>query len=479
MGKIGAGSGVDTKSLATNLVEAERAPQKALLDKKIANSEAKISGFAAMQFVVGQVKDAFSAVNDQTDFTGLTTKNSNTTAFGVSTTAKAAAGDHQVKVVTLAKPQLSLSGGFATTSASLNSGNAMTLTLTAGSTTQTLSLDSSEATPMGIVDEINSNTSTSGVSAQLINTGDATDPYKILLTGTTGSANTFTLTATDTSSGVAVSDFAMDPAITDLSGTRAAGVPLQVATNATAIINGITISRTTNKIESVIKGVTFDLYTTTDTAASVNLTRDTTSLKEKLTALVTAYNDANDMFKVITSADSEVETYGGTLVNDSSVRIVRDQLRSMFTGVSSTPGTTISQMWQLGVSIDSVGKMSLDSDKLDTVVADNYDDVVTMMTGNLSNLSSFSTQSAGLAGDAVRKLTTLMSSTGIISTQSKAASEKEVKYKADLEKLETRLAMLLVRYTKQFAAMDALVGQTNSLKTSLTSTFDAMNNSNN
>jgi len=36
------------------------------------------------------------------------------------------------------------------------------------------------------------------------------------------------------------------------------------------------------------------------------------------------------------------------------------------------------------------------------------------------------------------------------------------------------MTQLLARYTKQFAAMDALVGQTNSLRTSLTSSFEGM-----
>ena len=38
---LGAGSGVDVKSLATNLVEAERAPRKAVIEKKITQSESK------------------------------------------------------------------------------------------------------------------------------------------------------------------------------------------------------------------------------------------------------------------------------------------------------------------------------------------------------------------------------------------------------------------------------------------------------
>jgi len=33
---------------------------------------------------------------------------------------------------------------------------------------------------------------------------------------------------------------------------------------------------------------------------------------------------------------------------------------------------------------------------------------------------------------------------------------------------------LLTRYTKEFTAMDAIVGQTNSMRTGLTGTFDGM-----
>ncbi|MGA1695219.1 MAG: flagellar cap protein FliD N-terminal domain-containing protein, partial [Burkholderiaceae bacterium] len=42
---LGAGSGVDVKSLAENLVAAERAPKQKLIEDKIARSEAKISGY--------------------------------------------------------------------------------------------------------------------------------------------------------------------------------------------------------------------------------------------------------------------------------------------------------------------------------------------------------------------------------------------------------------------------------------------------
>jgi len=54
------------------------------------------------------------------------------------------------------------------------------------------------------------------------------------------------------------------------------------------------------------------------------------------------------------------------------------------------------------------------------------------------------------------------------------ANSLNTKYQADLTKLQTRMDALLVRYQKQLASMDSLVGQTNTQKTSLKSTFEGM-----
>ena len=43
---LGAGSGIDVKSLAQSLVDAEKTPKKERIDAKIAKSEAKITGYS-------------------------------------------------------------------------------------------------------------------------------------------------------------------------------------------------------------------------------------------------------------------------------------------------------------------------------------------------------------------------------------------------------------------------------------------------
>jgi flagellar capping protein FliD len=82
--------------------------------------------------------------------------------------------------------------------------------------------------------------------------------------------------------------------------------------------------------------------------------------------------------------------------------------------------------------------------------------------------------SAGFAGDAVKKITNIISSKGSITTNTANANTLNLKYKADLERLNLRMDNLLARYTKQFSQMESLVGQVNGQKTSLKSSFDGL-----
>jgi flagellar hook-associated protein 2 len=454
MSVLGAGSGIDTKTLAQNLVDAEKAPQKALIDKKISDADKKVSGFAAVNFVLSQVKDAFAAMNDATEYAAIKVDNSNTAAFSVAASASAESGARTIKVDSLVAPQRSLMGGFSDTTTAISASD-FTITLTTGGTATAVSITAATSSPADIVDAIND--SAAGVTAKLVNTGDATNPYKILLTGQNGSAKAFTM-STDLGAGLSMT------AVTEASDAR-------------VTVDGISYTRTNNKITDIVPGLTITLNAKTSATETVNISRDSSGLKDKVKALVTAYNDAVSMFNVVTDPGSQVETYGATLVGDSTVRTIRTQLRNIFSGTSNTPSNEFKQMWQMGVTVNKDGQMELDETKFDSAVESNFDDMVKMMTGNLNNVSVFSTRPVGLAGEAVKTLTKMTASTGLAATQSDLATKQKTKYQADLTRLEDRMMILLERYTKQFSVMDSLVNQTNSLKTSLKSTFEGMSKS--
>ncbi len=315
--------------------------------------------------------------------------------------------------------------------------------------------------PTDIVKEINGNAPLSGVKAQLVYSG--TD-YKIVLSGKTGAANTFSLT--DSTATAKVVGF-------DTANTS------QAATDATFKINGVSFTRSSNQVGDALTGVTLNLKAVATT--SIDLTRDNSGLKSKVQDVVTAYNEAMSMLNVLSDPKSTVETYGGALVGDSMVRTVREQLRSlMFTDSSTSASSSkIKNVRDLGISIDMVGTMTLDNAKLTDALTNRFDQVVTAMTGNMNDLGEYSTANAGIAGDASRALTKLLKASGPVKTISTNATTQNKKYQEDLTKLQTRMDALLARYQKQFANMDSLVGSNNSLKASLKSTFEGMSKSNN
>jgi len=248
----------------------------------------------------------------------------------------------------------------------------------------------------------------------------------------------------------------------------------QVAADAIVKVDGVSFTRSSNTVSDVVTGLTLNLKTTTSSAASVDLTRDTSTIKTKIKALVTAYNDAVTIFTEVSDPKSTLETYGKTLLGDSTTRSLKAQLRSIMMSPSTTPGTSVGSLWQMGLTIDQTGVMSLDETKLDAVLASNYTDVVKTFTGNQNGVSAYTVAPAGIAGDAFKKLSTLLSKTGPLLTQSESATTQITKYQAELSKLQTRMDALLLRYQKQFSSMDSLVGNINSQKTSLKSTFDGM-----
>ena len=564
---LGAGSGVDVKSLANSLVEAERAPRKAILEKKIQASEGGISGYAAIKFVLGDLSSAFGALKNQSTFNVMTTRNSQPSAFAVTSSSSTATGNHSVAVTQLAKPQRSISPGFTSSTFPLTASQPITLSLSVhGGPAQTITVPASANTPEGIVSSVNA--AGKGVTAQLINTGDPLKPIKIMFTGQSGENHDFQISGLDS--------FFPEVMAANPSWTSAVQTS-QTAQNARLNVDGIDIISSSNKVEGAITGTTLDLYglTPSNETASVDFLRDTSGIKPKIEALVKAYNDATSMLGVVSDPKSSVETYGATLVGSSLVGTVRSQMRALITTSVTSPssqpntvtvpasrinlnvGVTLGSatgvsariapadssggfanaqslvtaindastttkvsasldasgnlvltntagaeghdisvggaepnsfgiatgiyksqvpnaLRDIGLSISAQGVLQLDSAKLDSLLQANFAGVVTLFTGNQENLSMYSQAPGGVANSAVKKLTAMLDTNSAISSQSSNLSKKISAYKLDLEKLEFRMTELLARYNKQFGAMESMVGQTNALKTGLTSTFEGM-----
>jgi flagellar hook-associated protein 2 len=448
---LGAGSGVDTKSLAQNLADAEINPRKEAINTKITKTEARISGIGYIKAALGDLKTAFAKLDDASEFASITPSNTQPSALGVTTTAGAQTGTYALEVAQLARAQRTASNGLAGRDTSLNAGQSFTLNLSVNSgpaNTITVATD----TPTGVVNAINA--ANLGVKAQLLQTGDPANPFTMVVSGESGAAKNFSLTASG--------------------GQINFSNHLQTAADARLKVNGLEVTRSNNQINDLIDGVSLDLYATTTSPARIDLKRETSTIKENLKNLVTSYNDLDTTLLELGNVKSAIKDVGGSLAGDSMLQSIRMQVRGYITNLASTPGSTLKAARDVGLSFDRNGKLTLDEAKLDRTLQNNFDDVAKIFTAGTDNKSLFSMAPAGIAGDAVARLDRILRSTGQLTVQTDNANKQISVYKADLTKLDARLTLLLDRYTKQFSAMDSIVGSNNSLKTSLKSSFDGM-----
>lgn len=460
---LGAGSGVDVKALAKSLVEAERAPKQQVIQSRIDKSEAKISGYSAMMAALDLFKKQVDGLDSVTDFAAVDIRNSNPLAVQVSTNSLASPGAHTISITSLAQAQRSVGDGFNNVTAQVNGGNAFTLSLTVAGETTDIAISAANTNASAVVNAINQ--AGAGVSAQLVDTGveGAADRYKIVLTGQTGASNAFTVgtDAADTSG---------------LNFTTPAG---QDAANAVVTVNGVAINRASNTISDAIAGVTFDLLGPTTGAVAVQLNRDSSGVKERVQSLVTAYNNMVSDFGILTgpASDDEEDIYSGSLRGDSTVRSVLSQIRQVFFGESETAGESITSLRDMGVSVDKDGVVTLDEATLDEALTSNFEEVVSALAGRTTaEVDGETVIRQGLGAEMAARLRALMGPTGIILSQSNSAESQVNRYEEQLEKLETRMESILERYTKQFAAMESIVGQLTSMRESLKGQFEAMLN---
>ncbi|MDA8868808.1 flagellar filament capping protein FliD [Pseudomonadales bacterium] len=442
---LGAGASFDTKKIVEALVNAERAPQQARIEKSIANSEATISGLGKAVSVMNVLSTAAERLNDASDFKTYGVSNSQKEAFSATTTSSARTGSNSITVSQIAREQRSVSGAFASTSASLNSGSAITLSMVIGaSSTTTTSIVVNEPTLQSTVNAINN--ANLGVTAEIVDTGGTGNNYRIQLIGATGAEKAFSLTSDESSLSFS---------------------SVQSATDANISLNGIDFTRSTNVIDDVLTGVTLTLNGTTTGAASLAINQDNTVARANIVDFVTIYNEAKRQLDELSSSSVD-----GPLAGDSIFRSMTRQLRNIMLNTSSTPGANLRTMSDMGISVNKVGQMEVNDNKLDAALADNFADVVKIFSANTDDQSLRDGTSAGIAGDLAKLIADVTDSSAYLSTQQASLKAKNADYAIDLTELEEKMTKVEARYTSQFLAMQRIIEEMNSTSESMKSSFE-------
>ncbi|HEY0314893.1 MAG TPA: flagellar filament capping protein FliD [Sphingomonas sp.] len=398
------GAGIDTDTLITNLTAAQKSSLETPITTKQAANTAQISSLAS---ITNDLTGFSTALQQLISGGSLQTQptSSDTSIMSVAAVAGVPVGalNQSVTVNALAQAQSVKSAAYSGTQAF----NVGTLTLTVGSGTPiSIDVNSSNNTLSGIAQAINAKSA--GVSANVITGSDGT--ATLVLKGTTGAANSFTLTAADDSTasqpsgGLSLSNLAYD-------GSSTSGLAqTQAAQDASITVDGVTVSRASNTFNDVIPGVAMTLAK----IGTVNLgsTRPNDAITTAVTNIVDTYNSLMAELNTATAAASGTAD-AGPLRGNSAIRQLKTQLSQLTTTPLNATGT-IRTLAELGVQTAQDGTLSVNSSTLSTMLNNYPDDVESMFVTSQSSSSSkvLITSAAGASASGVFQVSNLTPATG-------------------------------------------------------------------
>lgn len=453
---------IDVPTLVSQLMAVERRPVDKLR-AKITSYETKISSFGTLSSLASSFQTASKSLTTSLQKLASTPTDPNILSATAGSTA--VPGTYALSISQLAQSQNLIAAGQTTTTAPIGNGVATTVTFdfgtisggtltggvytgatftTNGSPTASITINAANNTLGGIRDAINS--AALGVTATIVNDGSGT-PYRLALTSsTTGLSKSLKITTTG-GDGTIGNLMAYDPAgVQKLSQTVA-------AQNASLTVNGIAITSASNTINGAIQDVTLTLKNTS-TSTSVTVARDATAINTAAAGFVDAYNALASQIKSRVAYGTGANG-GGALAGDATLRQMQDQLR----GILMTPasGGTLTSLTQVGISVQRDGSLQLDSSKLGSAIATNFNDV--------NNLFSSST---GYATRMENWAKSALSGGGLIDSRTQNLRKNVKDQNEAVDKLERRLSALEKKYTQEYTNLNRLLSSMNSTSTFLT-----------
>ena len=373
----GTNSNLDTDALVTSLVEAKKLPATRL-ETRITQNDAKVAALGELKTLLSDIRTAIAGLRNPTGSLGIeenlfekketyltsSTTTAGTSILGVSASNRAETGSFQLSVQQLATANKISSDSLAAADQDLaDSLGSFSGTLRlglAGGATADIAIDGT-MTLQDVRAAINARSATTGVAATVLTVADG-DVRLVLTAKDTGKAITLANAGSD--------DVLARLGLSSDGGTSAAHT-IQAAQNARFTIDGVTLERSSNKVEDAISGLTLNLFKAEPaTTVTVEVDRALGDVQQKLADMVDAYNALRDFVVKQNQVDSDGTVssdsplYGNTLLRD-----VQSGIASIFAG-SSTGGDTLRD---IGISFDSSNKLTVDESKLETALLTGVD----------------------------------------------------------------------------------------------------------
>lgn len=440
----GIGSGVDTQSIVTALVNAEKAPKQAQINKQTTTATTTLSAIGTIKGALDTYRAAIAKLNTAASFNGLAGTSSDVAIAKVSVSDGASGGSYALEVTKLATAsKISTSVYAAGASSVVNDTDAAT-TLTIGQSGSSYDVSiASGATLQQARDTINSQLQSKGISANILT--DASGSRLVFSSTKMGKDTELTLKGD--------SELAKDY------------TTVAIPQNAEYTIDSIKMESASNSVSSAVSGLNIDLVKEGKSTLTVATSADT--LKTSVQSFISAYNalmtSINTQTKVTTSADGSASG-AGALTGDAGMRALVTAVRGELLKSSGTG--SLQSLSQLGINtVQKTGLLELDSTKWDKAVAANGSAIAGLFTGKdglLSRMTAATDSYAKTGGVLASRQTSLTTTLADLTTSQ--------------QNLDRRIEALTETLSKKYNAMDTLVAQLNATSSSIMTTLNALNN---
>ncbi|MDC0434482.1 flagellar filament capping protein FliD [bacterium] len=419
----GVGSGIDIESILEQLGEIERQPI-VNLETKREELDVELSAFGTVKSALSTFQSAADLLGNSDDFGAFVATSSDEAVFTATSSGGEVAENLEIEVLSLATNHRLSSAAYASADSTIDQGS---FTFTSGDNSFQIDVDDSNDTLTGLRDAINDRLENTTMSASIISVDG-------------GSRLILTANESGTDGQIGVSQNSGD--------TNAGFEEITEATDASLIVHGFQVSRSSNSISDVIDGVTLDL--TGVGKSTVDTRRDLTSLKTALDEFVTAYNTMNNSLTQAAQTD---------LQGDQLPRGIEKRVREIFFDVVDLGEGDSASALDMGFSFDRYGTLNLDNSQYEAAIEQGVNRFVDVFSKSDTGISS-------LFSDLVDEYT---QSGGIIASREDGVDTRKSSIDSQIERLEYRLEKTNTRLRAQFTAMDLAVTNLQTTSSFLTS----------
>lgn len=357
-------SGIDTDTMVSQLVAAAAKPRTVIARQKAALEDKK-DAFATLRSRGTALVTSLEALDTAGEFRSATGTSQNEDAVGVTVDGDAAIGTFSLSVSQLAQSAMYVSDAFTGITSKTADGAFAegSFDITYNGTTTSVTVGASSSSLQDVVDAINADVE--GVSAYIMDTGDATNPFRIVLSGEDTGA-----------------DFDITVSTAGLTGAGQVPVFTEsvAAQDALLKVNGIDVTSADNDVEDVVDGVTFNLRdeVAVGSEVTINVGRDIDAMVEKMNGFVTAYNSVISYIRTqsVYNADEGIK---GPFIGESTQRSLKEMMQTLVSS-SYSVSTALTSLGQMGFETQQNGELTLDEDVLREALSDNFDACVTLFT---------------------------------------------------------------------------------------------------